>query len=160
MRQRLAEYRQSSRELLARNPSMTKYTHPGLQQDQLFESTYDHDRPAMSCELCDTAKLVERSARATTDPKIHYGAIASANQVMKHGETRDRLARELDVICFEMEAAGLMDSFLCLVIRGISDYSDSHKNKQWQEYAAAVRQPRMPKSSSLSYLQARIGGHQ
>jgi hypothetical protein len=31
-----------------------------------------------------------------------------------------------------------MDTFLCLVIRGICDYADSHKNKQWQEYSAAV----------------------
>jgi hypothetical protein len=35
-----------------------------------------------------------------------------------------------------MEAAGLMDQFLCLVIRGVCDYADSHKNKQWQGYAA------------------------
>lgn len=31
-----------------------------------------------------------------------------------------------------------MDSFPCLVIRGICDYADSHKNKIWQPYAAAV----------------------
>jgi nucleoside phosphorylase len=37
---------------------------------------------------------------------------------------------------FRMEAAGLMNHFPCLVIRGICDYSDSHKNKVWQGYAA------------------------
>jgi hypothetical protein len=57
---------------------------------------------------------------------------------MKHGSTRDRLAEEHGIMCFEMEAAGLMDTFPCLVIRGISDYADSHKNKEWQEYAAAA----------------------
>ncbi|CAG7935662.1 unnamed protein product [Penicillium nalgiovense] len=35
-----------------------------------------------------------------------------------------------------MEAAGLMNDFPCLVIRGICDYADSHKNKEWQGYAA------------------------
>ena len=35
-----------------------------------------------------------------------------------------------------MEAAGLMDQLPCLVIRGICDYCDSHKNKHWQGYAA------------------------
>ncbi|PKY02338.1 hypothetical protein P168DRAFT_329275, partial [Aspergillus campestris IBT 28561] len=35
-----------------------------------------------------------------------------------------------------MEAAGLMQDFPCIVIRGICDYSDSHKNKAWQGYAA------------------------
>ena len=37
-----------------------------------------------------------------------------------------------------MEAAGLMDESPCLVIRGICDYADSHKNKRWQPYAAAT----------------------
>jgi nucleoside phosphorylase len=55
---------------------------------------------------------------------------------MKDAEVRDRLAEEKDVLCFEMEAAGLMDQFPCLVIRGICDYSDSHKNDTWQGYAA------------------------
>jgi nucleoside phosphorylase len=57
---------------------------------------------------------------------------------MKHGITRDKIAKEEGVICFEMEAAGLMDNFPCLVIRGICDYADSHKNKIWQPYAAAT----------------------
>jgi hypothetical protein len=37
-----------------------------------------------------------------------------------------------------MEAAGLMDIIPCLPIRGICDYSDSHKSKEWQKYAAAT----------------------
>ncbi|KAL3444390.1 hypothetical protein BJX65DRAFT_310973 [Aspergillus insuetus] len=37
-----------------------------------------------------------------------------------------------------MEAAGLMNTYPCLVIRGICDYADSHKNKAWQGYAAAT----------------------
>ncbi|KAK1838447.1 vegetative incompatibility protein het-e-1 [Colletotrichum chrysophilum] len=89
------------------------------------------------CEQCDQAHIVQRHARDDIEPLVHYGIIASGNQVIKHGNTRDRLARELGALCFEMEAAGLQD-FPCLVIRGICDYSDSHKNKKWQEYAAAT----------------------
>ena len=55
---------------------------------------------------------------------------------MKDGRTRDKLAKEHGILCFEMEAAGLMNQLPCLVIRGICDYSDSHKNKIWQGYAA------------------------
>ena len=55
---------------------------------------------------------------------------------MRHGATREKLRKEIGVICFEMEAAGLIDIFPCLVVRGICDYSDSHKNKKWQPYAA------------------------
>ncbi|KAJ1705321.1 hypothetical protein CA14_005209 [Aspergillus flavus] len=37
-----------------------------------------------------------------------------------------------------MKAAGLMDQFPCLAIRGILDYADSHKDDRWQDYASAV----------------------
>ncbi|EHK20869.1 uncharacterized protein TRIVIDRAFT_132430, partial [Trichoderma virens Gv29-8] len=73
-------------------------------------------------------------------PDIHYGLIASGNQVIKDATVRDCLDGDLDgnVLCIEMEAAGLMNNFPCLVVRGICDYADSSKNKDWQEYAAAV----------------------
>jgi nucleoside phosphorylase len=57
---------------------------------------------------------------------------------MKDASIRDKLAAEKDILCFEMEAAGLMNHFPCLVIRGICDYSDSHKNEEWQGYASMV----------------------
>ena len=56
---------------------------------------------------------------------------------MRHSATRERLRKELDVLCFEIEA-GLIDDFPCLLVRGICDYADSHKNKLWQGYAAAT----------------------
>lgn len=48
--------------------------------------------------------------------------------------TRDELVAEMneECICFEMEAAGLMNSFPCLVIRVICDYADSNKNYRWK----------------------------
>jgi nucleoside phosphorylase len=106
--------------------------------DRLFQATYEHKSQTSSCDFCDQSKIVSRSRRPPDAIKIHHGAIASGNQVMKHGTTRDNVARELDVTCFEMEAAGLMDIIPCLPIRGICDYSDSHKNKEWQRYAAAT----------------------
>jgi hypothetical protein len=81
--------------------------------------------------------LIERTSRGSQEIVVHYGTIASGNQVMRDGVTRDRVSSELGgVLCFEMEAAGLMNNFPCLVIRGICDYADSHKNKRWQPYAA------------------------
>lgn len=55
---------------------------------------------------------------------------------MKDAYIRDKLVEEGDVLCFEMEAAGLINLFPCLAIRGIFDYANSHKNKAWQGYAA------------------------
>ncbi|KAH1419519.1 hypothetical protein KXX32_008710, partial [Aspergillus fumigatus] len=94
----------------------TKFTRP-TEEDCLFQAEYDH---------------------VASDTFIHYGLIGSANQVVKDGRRRDQLARDSGIYCVEMEAAGLMNDFPCLVIRGICDYADSHKNKEWQGYAAAV----------------------
>jgi nucleoside phosphorylase len=58
---------------------------------------------------------------------------------MRYATERDEISEKLGgVLCFEMEAAGIMNRFPCLVIRGICDYADSHKNKKWQPYAAAT----------------------
>ncbi|KAK6520138.1 hypothetical protein TWF506_000423 [Arthrobotrys conoides] len=74
------------------------------------------------------------------DLEIHYGLIVSGNQVIKDAEFRDSLDKSLGgkVLCIEMEAAGLMDDFPCMVIRGICDYADSRKNDDWHQYAAVV----------------------
>lgn len=117
--------------------SHIKYSQPSV-PDRLFQATYEHTSEASSCDFCDQSKLISRSRRPPSTIEIHYGGIASGNQVIKHGLTRDNIARELDIVCFEMEAAGPMDIIPCLPIRGICDYSDSHKNKEWQRYAAAT----------------------
>lgn len=119
---------------MADSPGFLRPTSP----DSLFYASYDHEPNSSSCDDCDMTKLVPREQRLSNSPVIHYGGIASGNQVMRSGTTRDHIARELDVKCFEMEAAGLMDILACLPVRGICDYSDSHKNKEWQRYAAVV----------------------
>ncbi|CAH0047183.1 unnamed protein product [Clonostachys solani] len=106
--------------------------------DRLFQTAYNHEPAAASCDDCDKSQLKERRTRVSLDPVIHYGVIASGDKVMKDGTTRDAISKELNAICFEMEAAGLMDILPCLSIRGICDYSDSHKAKEWQGYAAAT----------------------
>ncbi|KAK6332999.1 hypothetical protein TWF718_010824 [Orbilia javanica] len=117
----------------------SRFAYCGQNFDELYEAEYDHVG-GDTCDKCDRARLVAREVRDSIDPRVHYGLLASGNQVMKHGITRDRLANAQDpqILCFEMEAAGLMDQIPCLVIRGICDYCDSHKNKKWQGYAAAT----------------------
>ncbi|KAK0383987.1 hypothetical protein NLU13_8076 [Sarocladium strictum] len=105
--------------------------------DRLFLSTYNHPPSAFDCEDCDQGRLAPRDLRTSYDPIIHYGTIASGNILLKNSAARDKLARELDVIGVEMEAAGLMGIVPTLVIRGVSDYADSHKNDRFQKYAAA-----------------------
>ncbi|KAH8689261.1 nucleoside phosphorylase domain-containing protein [Phaeosphaeriaceae sp. PMI808] len=107
--------------------------------DVLFEAAYDHGG-GLTCDWCSVDRQKARQPRESEEEVVvHYGTIASGNQVMRSAAERDKVSAELGgVLCFEMEAAGLMNSFPCLVVRGICDYADSHKNKQWQPYAAAT----------------------
>lgn len=114
------------------------YAHPGASSDQLYRSGYAHVSKTPDCAGCDAAMLVERDSRHNNDPKIHYEIIASGSLVIKDSIKRDELGRDLKAACVEMEAAGLTGHFPCLVVRGICDYADDHKNDQWQGYAALV----------------------
>jgi nucleoside phosphorylase len=107
--------------------------------DVLFESTYEH-KGGQTCDKCSSERQEAREPRdSEKEVATHYGTIASGNQVIKDAAVRDELSDKLGgVLCFEMEAAGLMNSFPCLVVRGICDYTDSHKNKRWQPYAAGA----------------------
>lgn len=129
---------QNVAKMLELNPPMKdSYQFPGPEHDQLFQAEYDHESGARYCDSCNKNNLVIREPREAS-PVVHYGLIGSANRVIRNGPTRETLRQERGIICFEMEAAGLMDTFPCLVVRGICDYADTHKNERWQPYAAAT----------------------
>ncbi|ETS81700.1 hypothetical protein PFICI_06702 [Pestalotiopsis fici W106-1] len=120
--------------MVQRNSS---YGNPGQHNDTLGRSI---------CQACDVGDfcaetanhMVTREYREHDHPEIHYGIIASGNRVIKSAADRDLLAKDDDILCFEMEAAGIVNTLPCLVIRGVCDYADCSKDKKWQEYAAAT----------------------
>ncbi|THZ28560.1 ankyrin repeat protein [Aureobasidium pullulans] len=126
------------------------YKRPSPDQDQLYEPDYIHLDKDKSCKKCgcEASKRVNRDVEDSDDDSaceedddwlvVHRGTIASGEAVMRNGVQRDALAGVDKILCFEMEAAGALNDFPCLVVRGISDYSDSHKNDKWHGYAAAV----------------------
>ncbi|KAK1238471.1 hypothetical protein MKX07_006617 [Trichoderma sp. CBMAI-0711] len=121
---------------ISRANHLPHFTRENAGADHLYEATYQHVG-ASSCDSCSSTYLIDRPVRKGLGVRVHHGTIASGNQVMRDGVARDKLSEELGgVLCFEMEAAGLMNRFPCLVIRGICDYADSHKNASWQPYAA------------------------
>ncbi|KAF3065637.1 hypothetical protein CFAM422_009521 [Trichoderma lentiforme] len=128
---------------LQRKPRLQKtYSRPQT-GDILYKSTFTHiSRPWEACEACDDdpSNYILRRPRDENDddPAIHYGLIASGNQRMENAIIRDKLAIENGVLCFETEAAGLMNHFPCLIIRGICDYADTHNNSKWQGYASMM----------------------
>ncbi|KAF2186635.1 hypothetical protein K469DRAFT_495556, partial [Zopfia rhizophila CBS 207.26] len=63
----------------------------------------------------------------------------SGNFVIKNAQWRDDVSKRFhDALCFEMEAAGIMQDTQALVIRGISDYADPHKSSHWQDCATGA----------------------
>ncbi|EGY20717.1 uncharacterized protein VDAG_10277 [Verticillium dahliae VdLs.17] len=98
--------------------AMGKFVDPGQDKDKL----YDTD---------DKGETIERT-------RVWYGSIGSGDKLMKNARNRDRLRDRFDLIGLEMEAAGTMNQIPVGVIRGVCDYADKHKNKDWQPYAAAM----------------------
>ncbi|KAK2736498.1 nb-arc and tpr domain protein [Colletotrichum kahawae] len=138
----------------------TSYTRPPAAEDIAFEPAYLHRHHGQSTCGCDDNAACDKAMNSSCsdlrcadnsvlrraqpdfsqsqDPRIFVGQVASGDTVMKSGERRDSIARDHKVIAFEMEGAGVWDQVPCLVVKGVCDYADSHKNKVWQPYAAAV----------------------
>ncbi|RDW64445.1 5'-methylthioadenosine/S-adenosylhomocysteine nucleosidase family protein [Aspergillus mulundensis] len=138
--------------------------YPREDEDKLYASNYQHKHQhAGDCSLCarwswntgslcsnsreatcedlgcDSARLVQRCRRNKQNkPKTHIGLFASGDSVVKSAIHRDAISKDTNVIAFEMEGAGVWDAIPCGIIKGVCDYADSHKNKLWQEYAAAT----------------------
>ncbi|EPS44850.1 hypothetical protein H072_1186 [Dactylellina haptotyla CBS 200.50] len=133
-----------------------KYLRSEALKDELYKATYRHvskppsddeeededededeDDEIGTCQYCDKTKLVKRKPR---EMLVHYGLIGSGSRVVSDAVSRNKLNKDLGgkLLCIETEAAGLMSNFPGIVIRGVCDYADSHKNEDWQEHAAAV----------------------
>lgn len=136
--------------------------HPGIENDILYHPSYTHQHhspiPCDECrkgdEICKVAVAMEcedlgcesvmRVTRkrlvnpSTTQPLIHFGIMGSGDTVMKSGHHRDALAQNEGIVAVEMEGAGVWRHGPSIVIKGVSDYADSHKRKGWQGYAAAT----------------------
>lgn len=126
-------------QMLRKRSRLSIYQRPLTEHDVLFHADYPHVGSGSTCEHCDKTKTIRRSPRQFSGPEVHYGLVASGDRVMRSATKRNASTGSLgDILCFEMEAAGIATEFPCIVIRGISDYADSHKNDAWQHYAAAA----------------------
>ncbi|PYI18663.1 purine and uridine phosphorylase [Aspergillus violaceofuscus CBS 115571] len=144
---------------LLQKPGFAQSRYPGDTEDQLFRPDYIHKhrdphdcdcvQPGKSCTIakhsscdqlgCEPEYLIPRGRdESTTTLMLHFGPVASGDQVLKSGQHRDRVAKTKKVIAFEMEGAGAWDYLPCLIVKGVCDYADSHKNKKWQKHAAAA----------------------
>ncbi|EJT68848.1 hypothetical protein, variant [Gaeumannomyces tritici R3-111a-1] len=142
----------------------TSYSPPTDATDRMFRADYEHSHHREDCDDCDAdpPRFCERASKLSCDeagcktgrcaprqnrqqerpvelvPQVFMGRVACGNAIMKSGKHRDEVAKEHDVIAFEMEGAGAWKEVPCVVVKGICDYADSHKNKEWQNFAAAT----------------------
>ncbi|KAI9155263.1 hypothetical protein HJFPF1_07844 [Paramyrothecium foliicola] len=160
LEKRTAFFLQQLQDKVADTKRRGRYNHPGVSKDKLFKAEYRHkhyktascvchsciDDADPVCEKalhlscaelgCDEEQLVPRDRlryvrrRSICDGRsgegnpavVHIGAVASGD----------------GAIAFEMEGAGVWDEVPSLVVKGVCDYADSHKNKGWQNFAAAT----------------------
>ncbi|KAK4182277.1 hypothetical protein QBC35DRAFT_518914 [Podospora australis] len=104
------------------------FVDPEQEKDMLYQADEDG-----------TERLVKRERRPDCKrTRVWYGPIGSGDKLVKNARIRDELRDKYNVIGLEMEAAGTMNRIPVGVIRGVCDYGDEHKNKEWQPYAAAM----------------------
>ncbi|KAI1870393.1 uncharacterized protein JN550_005321 [Neoarthrinium moseri] len=104
------------------------FADPGQDCDRLY-STIDGGEDV----------IIKRAHRPDNDrTRVWYGPIGSGDKLLKNALKRDELRDNYEIIGLEMEAAGTMNRIPVGVIRGVCDYGDQRKNKEWQPYAAAM----------------------
>ncbi|RAK89407.1 hypothetical protein BO79DRAFT_217474 [Aspergillus costaricaensis CBS 115574] len=113
--------------------------YPGIKSDILFKAEYKHRVRClcMSDASGDQSVVDRRRVDSDGTPYIHIGRLASGDTVMCSAKDRDKISKREEVLGFEMEGAGVWDNIPCILIKGVSDYADSHKNDTWQYFAAA-----------------------
>ncbi|PKK39890.1 hypothetical protein CI102_15186 [Trichoderma harzianum] len=167
MRERLQnetlKHLQHLQEEAIRKRHRADYRYPGAIKDNLYSQKHVHQH-RIACDLCAANKFCKSASEASCveagcssteivardvvgdrvvkngsfSPEIHIGKVGSGNTIMMSGSDRDQIAARHNIIAFETEGAGAWDEVPCIVIKGISNYADSHKNKDWRDFAAAT----------------------
>ncbi len=120
-----------------------KHRYSSAKKDQWYESIYIYVNNTAKCDIdCNHAVslVIQQQSRSldSKNPIVHYEIIVFADQLMKDVVIRDKISQQHDVMCFEMKMTELSNDFSCVVIQEICDYSNSHKNDEWQGYATAT----------------------
>jgi len=118
-----------------------QFARPGVAKDKMFQTIADDGKVIpddKQPEIQHPADPFRRSGR----PRIFRGVVASSNAVVKSAKYRDELASN-GVLAIEMEGSGVADASAFgdlpfAIVRGVCDYADRNKNKEWQGHAAVV----------------------
>lgn len=96
-------------------------------------ATLGLEKTDFSCLTTATSIKITNPVFASSVSRLQ---IASGDAVLRSAEHRDRTSKETEALAFEMEGAGVWEVVPALVVKGVCDHADSHKDKSWQNYAA------------------------
>ncbi|XP_057663423.1 uncharacterized protein LOC130898271 isoform X1 [Diorhabda carinulata] len=120
------------------NQTEPDFNMPDSETDKLYMSIGEKDL----IEVAHPAPQDSSRKRLEGCPRVHLSTIASGRQVVKDDRLRQQFANQVGALAFDCEFDTVIESILgnCkdsfCVIRGISDYKDGTRRKEWQPYAS------------------------
>ncbi|KAG6358378.1 hypothetical protein INS49_014262 [Diaporthe citri] len=113
-----------------------------IHQDRLYKEKRPHMHQEPGCNDL-PSNWLERGPPTERGPlPVHFGIYGSEDVVMRSGNYTRTLLKERGIMAVDMESRGIWHAAGShiprdvVIIRGVSDYADSHKNDAWQPYAA------------------------
>jgi nucleoside phosphorylase len=116
----------------------TDFKPPSVETDKLYMTIGERDL----IEVAHPVPQDKTVKRQEGCPRIHLSTIASGRQVVRDDRLRQQFASEVGALAFDCEFDAVIESVLgnCkdsfIIIRGISDYKDGTRRKEWQPYAS------------------------
>ncbi|KAK2585124.1 hypothetical protein KPH14_008634 [Odynerus spinipes] len=112
---------------------------PPPESDKLYMAIGDRDVIEVAHPI---APQDATNKRMEGCPRIHLAPIASGRQIARDDQLRQKFSSRFGALAFDGEMDAVVESILgnCresfAVIRGISDYKDGSRIKEWQPYAS------------------------
>ncbi|XP_044259700.1 uncharacterized protein LOC123008130 isoform X2 [Tribolium madens] len=116
----------------------TDFKPPSVETDKLYMAIGERDL----IEVAHPVPQDKNIKRQEGCPRIHLSTIASGRQIVRDDRLRQKFASEMGALAFDCEFDAVIESVLgnCkdsfIIIRGISDYKDGTRRKEWQPYAS------------------------
>ncbi|VEN55881.1 unnamed protein product [Callosobruchus maculatus] len=111
---------------------------PSAETDKLYMSIGERDL----IEVAHPTPQDSSVKRLDGCPRIHLSPVASGRQVVRDDRLRQQFASKVGALAFDCEVDPVIESILgnCkesfVCVRGIADYKDGTRRKEWQPYAA------------------------
>ncbi|XP_017765280.1 PREDICTED: uncharacterized protein LOC108554491 isoform X3 [Eufriesea mexicana] len=112
---------------------------PPPESDKLYMAIGERDVIEVAHPI---APLDATYKRTNGCPRIHLAPVASGRHIARDDQLRQKFAARFGALAFDAEMDAVVESILgnCresfAVIRGISDYKDGSRIKEWQPYAS------------------------